>query len=85
MKLYYITYNSWEGYYIAHIWRGQVRFYKDKQGLPYIDMDKSGCDAAIILLQGMELEQESKEGRVDNGGAQVEMALVQTVRANCKG
>jgi hypothetical protein len=34
-----ITYNSWEGYYIVHMPRGEVKFHKDEQGLPYIDLD----------------------------------------------
>jgi hypothetical protein len=40
-KYYRITYNSWEGYYLVHTPRGKVEFHKDKQGLPYIDLDKS--------------------------------------------
>jgi hypothetical protein len=45
-KLYRITYDSWEGYYVVHTPRGDVRFYKDEQGLPYIDLDKSEEEAA---------------------------------------
>jgi hypothetical protein len=33
-KRYHITYNSWQGYYMVHTASGQVRFYKDKNGLP---------------------------------------------------
>jgi hypothetical protein len=32
-KLYCITYNNWKGYYVVHTPRGEVRFYKDEQGL----------------------------------------------------
>jgi hypothetical protein len=39
-KHYWITYNSWEGYYVVHPPRGEVRFYKDKQGLPFIDLEE---------------------------------------------
>jgi hypothetical protein len=38
-KLYWITYDSWEGHYIVHTPRGAVKIYKDEQGLPYIDLD----------------------------------------------
>jgi hypothetical protein len=40
-KVYRITYDSWEGYYVVHTAHGEVRFYKDEQGLPYIDLTKS--------------------------------------------
>ena len=33
-KLYRITYNSWEGFYVVHTPRGEVHFHKDQQGLP---------------------------------------------------
>jgi hypothetical protein len=50
-KLYCITYDSWEGNYIVHTPRGEVRFYKDKQGLPFIDLEESNEEAALMLLQ----------------------------------
>ena len=34
-KLYRITYDSWEGFYVVHTPRGEVHFHKDEQGLPY--------------------------------------------------
>ncbi len=40
-KHYRITYDRWEGYYVVHTPRGEVKFHKDKQGLPYIDLDGS--------------------------------------------
>jgi hypothetical protein len=38
--LYRITYDSWNGYYVGHTPRGEVNFHKDKQGLPYINLDE---------------------------------------------
>jgi hypothetical protein len=48
---YRITYDSWEGYYVVHTPKGEVRFYKDEQGLPYIDLGKSNSEATMMLLQ----------------------------------
>ncbi len=39
-KLHRITYGSWQGFYKVHMPSGSVKFYKDKQGLPYIDSNK---------------------------------------------
>ena len=50
-KLYRITYDSWEGFYAIHTNKGVVRFYKDKGGLPYIDLTKSNASAASLLIQ----------------------------------
>jgi hypothetical protein len=50
-KHYRITYDSWECYYVVHTPRGEVRFYKDKQGLPFIDLEESSQGAAMMLLQ----------------------------------
>ena len=50
-KLHHITYNSIDGYYMIHTYKGPVCFHKDKQGLPYIDLDASVYDAATILVQ----------------------------------
>ena len=52
-KLYRITYDSWEGYYVVHTEHGEVRFYKDEQGLPYIDLTKSDENAATLLVQNV--------------------------------
>jgi hypothetical protein len=41
-KKYRITCNSWQGYYKVHTPSGGVKFFKDNQGLPYIDLDGSG-------------------------------------------
>ena len=58
-RLYCITYNSWDGYYVVHTPRGEVTFHKDKQGLPYINLDESDEEAAVLLIQMM--EQQDKE------------------------
>ncbi len=50
-KMYCITYNSWDGYYKVHTPKGRVRFYKDKQGLPFIDLESSGGAAIMLLLR----------------------------------
>jgi hypothetical protein len=59
-KLYRITYNSWEGFYVMHTSRGQVKFHKDEQGLPCINLDGSSREAAIMLLQ-------PTDGTIDDG------------------
>ena len=69
-KLYRITYDSWEGYYVVHTARGQVHFHKDKHGPSYIDLEQSGCMAAIMLMQNASQQTTGSEG----------VALVQTVR-----
>ncbi len=74
-KLYRITYNSWVGYYVVHTPKGAVKFYMDKKGLPYIELDGPGHEAAIMLLQRV---QEDAQGRI-------ETTLVQTVQGNYKG
>ncbi len=71
-KLYQITYDSWEGYYIVHTAQGQVHFHKDEQGLPYIDLEQLGCMAVIMLMQNASQQLMEPKG----------MALVQTVREN---
>ena len=50
-RSYCITYDSWEGYYMVHTPKGEVRFHKDEQGLPYIDLGEPGAGAAMMLLQ----------------------------------
>jgi hypothetical protein len=74
-KLYCKTFNSWEGYYVVHTPQGQVRFQKDKQGLPFIDPEQSGSNTATILLQNAQEVSRSGTGTV----------LVQTVRGNFEG
>jgi hypothetical protein len=48
---YHITYNSYDGYYSVHTPRGVVKFHKDEQGLPYIDLKNSREEAATLLMQ----------------------------------
>ena len=50
-KKYPITYDSWEGYYIVHNERGEVQFYKDEQGLPFIDLTKSNGNVVTMHVQ----------------------------------
>ena len=40
-----------EGYYVMHTEHTEVRFYKDEQWLPYIDLTKSDEKAATLLVQ----------------------------------
>jgi hypothetical protein len=77
-KQYHITYDSWEGHYVVHTPKGEVNFYKDKQGHPYIELDgPAGHKAAVMLMQSMQQE------HVTNMG--VEVMHVQTVRGNYEG
>jgi hypothetical protein len=46
---HWVTYDSWEGYYVLHMASGPVKFDKDEQGLPYIDLDRLGGKAAVML------------------------------------
>ena len=46
-----ITYDSWEGFYQVHMPRGTVKFHKDEQGLPYIDLNGSAQEAGTMLVQ----------------------------------
>jgi hypothetical protein len=78
-KLYCITYNSWMGHYVVHTPKGAVNFYKDKQGLPYIDLDEPGEEATIMLLQCVQGKQSKGAGEL------IKTALVQTVRGNYEG
>ena len=48
--MYRITYDSWQGYYVVHTLKGEVWFHKDKQGLPYLNLEESS-EAAVMLLQ----------------------------------
>ena len=74
-KLYRISYDSWEGYYIVHTAQGKVYFQKDEQGLPYTDLEQSGRMAAIMPMQNASQQSTEPEG----------VALVQTVRENYEG
>jgi hypothetical protein len=78
-KLYRITYDSWMGHYVVHTPKGAVNFYKDEQGVPYIDLDGPGEEATIMLLQRVQGKR-SKAAR-----ALIETALVQMVQGNYEG
>jgi hypothetical protein len=78
-KYYRITYDSWLGYYVVHTPKGEVRFYKDKQGLPFIDLEESNQGVAVMLLQkGVKLYKNNK-------GKEEATMLVQTVCGNYEG
>jgi hypothetical protein len=50
-KRYRITYDSWQGYCTVHTVSGEVRFYKDENGLPYIDLEDSSEEVVALLVQ----------------------------------
>jgi hypothetical protein len=70
-KKYRITYDSWKGYYIVHTANGEIRFHKDENGLPYIDLEELSKEAAALLVQTRSEEAAN--------------AFVQTVRQNYEG
>ena len=70
-KKYRITYDSWEGYYVVHTQDGPVKFYKDENKLPYIDLEDSEEDAATLLVQ--------------MGWEETARSFVQMVRQNYEG
>ena len=72
-KLYRITYNSWEGFYVVHTSQGRVQFHKDEEGLPFINFEQSEHEAAMILIQNA--HKQMTEGTTN----------VQTVRGNYEG
>jgi hypothetical protein len=79
-KMYRITYDSWEGFYVVHTPRGKVYFHKDEQGLPYIDLTESGHEAARMLLQ---MAKDTKTD--DNRAVKVGANFVQMVCGNYEG
>ena len=76
-RSYRIMYDSWEGYYVVHTPKGEVRFYKDEQGLPYINLGESNSEATMMLLQREIQEREETLGD--------EVSYIQTVRGNYEG
>ncbi len=74
--------DSWEGYYQVHTPRGTVKFQKDKQGLPYIDLDGSVQEAASMLVQ-VGIEQHA--ATMHPGSKDEHAMLIETVRGNCEG
>ncbi len=82
-KLYRVTYDSWEGYYMVHTPRGDVRFYKDDQGLPYIDLEESEEEAVTMLIQ-LGMGQQVMLAQSAAGGTKHTM-LAEMVQANYEG
>jgi hypothetical protein len=70
-KRYCITYDSWQGYYVVHTKSGEVGFYKDENGLPYIDLKDLSEDAAALLVQ--------------TGSKEASKVFVQAVQQNYEG
>jgi len=75
-SLYRITYDSWAGYYVVHTPKGEVHFYKDEQGRPYLDLEESSEDGTLLLMQ--------HEGSACNEESEA-VSLVQTMRRNYEG
>jgi hypothetical protein len=79
-KHYQITYGSWEGFYKVHTPSGIVKFHKDEQGLPFIDLDGSSQDATKLLVQlGQHVTMAQTKGNDEH------TMLVETVRRNFEG
>ena len=74
-SLYRITYDSWAGYYVVHMPKGEVRFHKDEQGLPYLDLEESSEAGALLFMQHGGGNPHGNEGT----------CLVQMVRGNYEG
>ena len=81
-EMYRITYDSWAGYYAVHTPKGEVQFYKDEQGLPYLDLEESSEAAVMLLHQGEDLCADTTEMEPVSEGT---VALVQTVQGNYEG
>ena len=81
-KHYRITYDSWEGFYEVHTPRGRVKFHKDEQGLPYIDLDGSAEAAATMLMQ---LGATQHVTMTQTGTNDEHTMLIETVRGNYEG
>jgi hypothetical protein len=79
--MYWIMYNNWDGYYAVHTPQGEVRFYKDEQGLPYIHLAKLSKEAVVMLLQKHGVHNEEEITAAPKEGA----SFVQTVQGNYEG
>ena len=77
-----ITYDSWEDHYEVHTARGTVKFHKDKQGLPYIDLDGSAQESAMMLMQ---LGMGKHIMMMETGTSEEHTMLVETVQGNYEG
>jgi hypothetical protein len=76
-KMFCITYDSCDGFYVVHTPKGHVQFYKDEQGLPYINLEQLSKAAVMLLHWG----QEATEANDATKGT----LLVQTVHGNFEG
>lgn len=74
-SMYRITYISWMGYYVVHTPNGEVCFYKDEQGLPYL----TWIWAEPTLLTHLRCCNAKKQER------RFHVSLVQTVHGNYEG
>ena len=63
-----------------HTPRGTVKFHKDEQGLPYVDLDGSSQEAVTMLVQ---LGQ--RASTVQTKGMEEHTMLVETVHKNFEG
>ena len=78
-KHYRITYDSWEGHYEVHTARGTVKFHKNKQGLPCIDLDGSAQEAKMMLMQ---LGMGKHVMMMETGTSKEHTMLVETMQGN---
>jgi hypothetical protein len=78
-KKHRITHNSWQGYYQVHTASRVVKFFKDKRGLPHINLDGSGQEAAIMLLE------ETAVGVLEAEKIKQRLINAQTVQENYEG
>jgi len=67
---------------VVHTPKGEVRFYKDEQGLPYLDLEESSEAAVLLLQRGEDLYTDTTRIEAE---AKAAVALVQTVRGNYEG
>ena len=63
-----------------HTPRGEVCFYKDKHGLPYIDLAESGLEAARMLMQVSKETEKEELHEVETG-----FCFFRTVCSNYEG
>ncbi len=67
---------------MVHTPRGKVEFHKDKQGLPYIDLDGSAHEAAAMLVQ---MGARQHVAFTQNCAKTEHTMLVETVQGNYEG
>ncbi len=67
---------------MVHTPKGEVRFYKDEQGSPYLDLEESSEGSVLLLQRGEDLCTDTTSTEAE---AETTVALVQTVRGNYEG